>query len=162
MKRRQRQKFPSESEANQSEQEEDKKSTPSQSSKGSSQQRRGVKRSRKAPIKSPSPVVEVKKPVVLAKKKSIPSESQSSKAKKEEIVMEVNLDSENGGKEDKKGKSPVKNEFVKLKKREPIKPSLTKKELEALQRKLLFSRLDHDDLSDLISISDCKYPYSRF
>nr|CUU99898.1 hypothetical transcript [Hymenolepis microstoma] len=158
IKRRHQQKFFSESEASHSEREEDKKSTPSQSSIGSTQQKRGAKRSRKTSVKSPSHAVETKKPVASTKKKPTPLRSQLAKAKNEEIVMEVNPDSENGNKE--KEKSPVKRELTKVNKHEPIKSPLTKKETETLQRKLLFSRLVHDDLSDIINISDllAKWP----
>ncbi|VDO04612.1 unnamed protein product [Rodentolepis nana] len=151
MKRRHRQKSSSESEASQSDREEDKKSTPSQSSIGSTQQKRGAKRNRKTPVKCPSPVLETKKSIASAKTKSTPLRNQTAKAKNEGVVV-VNPDSENGSKE--KEKSPVKREVAKLKKHEPIRPPMTKKEVETLQRKLLFSRLVHDDLSDLISFSD--------
>lgn len=156
-KRRQRPET-SESEENHSERKEDKKATSSHESKVSSHQRRGPKRSRKAPSpKSPSPALEVKKVSTPASQKKKPTPPSKTKEFGEGVA--TSSETKNGGKGVvEPNKSPSKKQTVKLKKREPIRPK-TKRELEALQRKILFSRLDHDDLSDLASVSDCKCRY---
>lgn len=68
-------------------------------------------------------------------------------------MIGVNYDSENGDKENQE-EPAIRDNFV-----QPVRPKehepmpLTKKEIEILQRRQLLSRLNHDDLSDLINSS---------